>query len=29
MSDEDLHVLWIKEECEEPVTLYLLATKKG
>ena len=29
MSDENFHVPWIKEECEEPVTLYLLATKKG
>jgi len=28
MSDENFHVLWMKEECEKPVTLYLLATKK-
>ena len=28
MSDENFHVLWIKEESEEPVTLYLLATEK-
>ena len=28
MSDENFHVLWIIEESEEPVTLYLLATEK-
>ncbi len=28
ISDENFQVLWMKEECEEPVTLYLLATKK-
>jgi hypothetical protein len=28
IAKEGFNVLWIKEECEEPVTLYLLAAVK-